>query len=37
MTSPAATIHRGEFQNEPFIDFSTSANRKKMEEALTPR
>ncbi len=34
MTSPAATIHRGEFQNEPFIDFSKSENRKAMEDAL---
>jgi 1-pyrroline-5-carboxylate dehydrogenase len=34
MTSPATTLHRGEFQNEPFIDFSTPENRKHMEEAL---
>src|ERR1700691_4751405 len=35
MTSPAATLHRGEFQNEPFIDFSKTENRKAMEDALT--
>ena len=37
MTSPAAagtTLHRGEFINEPFIDFSKPENRKAMEEAL---
>ena len=37
MTSPAAagtTLHRGEFTNEPFIDFSKPENRKAMEEAL---
>jgi 1-pyrroline-5-carboxylate dehydrogenase len=34
MTSPATTPHRGEFQNEPFIDFSKPENRKAMEDAL---
>jgi 1-pyrroline-5-carboxylate dehydrogenase len=34
MTSPATSIHRGEFQNEPFIDFSKPENRKAMEDAL---
>jgi len=34
MTSPATTMHRGEFQNEPFIDFSRPENRKAMEDAL---
>ena len=35
MTASATTIaQRGEFKNEPFVDFSTPANRKKMEEAL---
>ena len=34
MTSPAAMLHREEFQNEPFIDFSTPENRKAMEAAL---
>jgi 1-pyrroline-5-carboxylate dehydrogenase len=34
MTSPAPTLHRGEFQNEPFIDFSRPENRKAMEDAL---
>jgi 1-pyrroline-5-carboxylate dehydrogenase len=34
MTSPAATLHREEFQNEPFIDFSTPENRKATEAAL---
>ncbi|HKS81954.1 MAG TPA: L-glutamate gamma-semialdehyde dehydrogenase [Candidatus Acidoferrales bacterium] len=34
MTSPATSVHRGEFQNEPFIDFSKPENRKAMEDAL---
>ena len=34
MTSPAGIMHRGEFQNEPFIDFSKPENRKAMEDAL---
>jgi 1-pyrroline-5-carboxylate dehydrogenase len=34
MTSPAIALHRGEFQNEPFIDFSKPENRKAMEDAL---
>ena len=34
MTSPVTTLHRGEFQNEPFIDFSKPENRKAMEDAL---
>jgi len=34
MTSPATTLHRGEFQNEPFIDFTRPENRKAMEDAL---
>jgi 1-pyrroline-5-carboxylate dehydrogenase len=34
MTSPATTLHKGEFQNEPFVDFSKPENRKAMEEAL---
>ena len=34
MTSPATTLHRGEFQNEPFIDFSKPENRAAMEAAL---
>jgi 1-pyrroline-5-carboxylate dehydrogenase len=34
MTSPVTTRHRGEFQNEPFVDFSQAENRKAMEEAL---
>src|SRR5579862_6055756 len=34
MTSPATSIHRGEFQNEPFIDFSKPENRQAMEAAL---
>jgi 1-pyrroline-5-carboxylate dehydrogenase len=34
MTSPATSIHRGEFQNEPFVDFSKPENRKAMEDAL---
>jgi hypothetical protein len=34
MTSPATTPHRGEFQNEPFVDFSKPENRAAMEAAL---
>jgi 1-pyrroline-5-carboxylate dehydrogenase len=34
MTSPATALHRGEFQNEPFVDFSKPENRKAMEDAL---
>jgi 1-pyrroline-5-carboxylate dehydrogenase len=34
MTSPAVTLDRGEFQNEPFIDFSKPESRKAMEDAL---
>jgi 1-pyrroline-5-carboxylate dehydrogenase len=34
MTSPATTLDRGEFQNEPFIDFGKPENRKAMEDAL---
>src|SRR5208282_5340585 len=34
MTSPATALHRGEFQNEPFIDFSKPENRTAMEAAL---
>lgn len=34
MTSPATTLHRGEFQNEPFTDFRKPETRKAMEEAL---
>ena len=34
MTSPATTLHRGEFQNEPFIDFTKPENRKTIEDAL---
>ncbi|HTV59622.1 MAG TPA: L-glutamate gamma-semialdehyde dehydrogenase [Verrucomicrobiae bacterium] len=34
MTSPAGITHRGEFQNEPFVDFSKPENRKAMEDAL---
>jgi len=34
MTSPATTLHRGEFHNEPFIDFSKPENRAAMEAAL---
>jgi len=32
--TPASNLHRGEFQNEPFIDFSKPENRKAMEDAL---
>ena len=31
---PSVDLHRGEFRNEPFIDFSQPDNRKAMEEAL---
>lgn len=34
MTSPATSLHRGEFQNEPFIDFSKPENAQAMREAL---
>jgi len=35
MTASATTsLERGEFKNEPFIDFTNPANRKKMEDAL---
>jgi 1-pyrroline-5-carboxylate dehydrogenase len=34
MTSPATSLHRGEFQNEPFVDFSKPENRAAMEAAL---
>jgi len=34
MTSPATSLHRGDFQNEPFVDFTKPENRKAMEEAL---
>ena len=34
MTSPATTLHRGEFHNEPFTDFSKPENRSAMEAAL---
>ena len=34
MTSPATTLERGEFHNEPFIDFTKPENRKAMEDAL---
>ncbi len=34
MTSPATALHRGEFQNEPFVDFSKPENRKAMDDAL---
>lgn len=34
MTSPARSLGRGEFKNEPIKDFSKSENRKSMEEAL---
>ena len=35
MTASATSVaHRGEFKNEPFIDFSKSENRKAMEAAL---
>ena len=34
MTSPATTLPKGEFHNEPFTDFSKPENRKAMEDAL---
>jgi 1-pyrroline-5-carboxylate dehydrogenase len=34
MTSPATTLHRGDFHNEPFVDFTKPENRKAMEDAL---
>ncbi len=34
MTSPAVSLDRGEFKNEPVVDFSKPENRKAMEEAL---
>ena len=34
MTSPATSLHRGEFHNEPFTDFSKPENRTAMEGAL---
>ena len=34
MTSPATSLHRGEFQNEPFTDFSKPETRAAMEAAL---
>ena len=34
MTSPAISLHRGEFQNEPFIDFTRQENAKAMQDAL---
>jgi 1-pyrroline-5-carboxylate dehydrogenase len=34
MTSPATTLEKGEFQNEPFIDFTKPENHKAMEDAL---
>ncbi|MGB8673108.1 MAG: L-glutamate gamma-semialdehyde dehydrogenase [Candidatus Acidiferrales bacterium] len=37
MTSPAttaSTLQRGEFQNEPFVDFTKPENRAAMEQAL---
>ena len=34
MTSPATSLHRGEFQNEPFVDFTKPENRAAMEAAL---
>jgi 1-pyrroline-5-carboxylate dehydrogenase len=35
MTASATTaVPRGEFTNEPFLDFTNAANRKKMEDAL---
>ena len=33
-THAPVDLHRGEFRNEPFIDFSQPDNRKAMEEAL---
>ena len=34
MATAEAKLHLKEFTNEPFVDFSTAENRKKMEEAL---
>src|SRR5690348_17238211 len=34
MTSPAMTLDRGEFRNEPLLDFSKAENRAAMEAAL---
>ncbi len=34
MATAEAKLHVTEFTNEPFIDFSNTDNRKKMEEAL---
>ena len=34
MTASATIAPRGEFKNEPFVDFTAPANRKQMEEAL---
>lgn len=34
MASPVKASHRRRFQNEPVIDFSKPANRKKMDDAL---
>ena len=34
MTAATTVAGRGEFTNEPFIDFSKAENRKAMEEAL---
>jgi len=34
MTSPATSLGRGPFKNEPIKDFSKSENRKQMEKAL---
>jgi len=34
MTSPATTLQRGDFQNEPFTDFTKPENCKAMEYAL---
>ena len=34
MTSPATSLHKGEFQNEPFVDFTKPENGKAMEDAL---
>ncbi|HEV2489243.1 MAG TPA: L-glutamate gamma-semialdehyde dehydrogenase [Candidatus Acidoferrales bacterium] len=34
MTSPAMTLDRGEFRNEPLLDFSKAENRTAMEAAL---
>lgn len=34
MTSAATTLHTGEFQNEPLLDFTKPENRRAMEQAL---